>query len=231
MGSNHWDLVLGVILVNIAQIRIPGGKRQPNGNGRGVAREWEFLFVGACHIHRCALLTRCPGCDEWLEWNRTDLAHCGCGMPWQDVEPEVWDDARLAGTRFPASRLHGASGEPEPEAVAGLPFNHAIDFLLALGALASNSKPWGLGAYARDTKLAGFLNEGLRTVATPPNALDHLMDNLESYLVRQPTMRVEMLRWCDPIEPHGSAATSAVLGRIRQTVRARAGEAQRSFGF
>ena len=191
--------------------------------------EWEFLFAGACHVHRCGLLAKCPGCDEWLGWNETRLTCCRCDSDWSKSEPEVWDDARLAGTDFIASCLHGLPGRPEPESISGLPLIHAIDLLLALGGLAANCAPWQMGANVRETRLPEFLNSGLKWAAAPTSSLGPLMDRLETSLVGQPTMRPRMLEWCDWIEPHGSPATSAILDVFRATVRARAGEAQMSF--
>jgi hypothetical protein len=191
--------------------------------------EWDFLFAGACHVHRCGLLAKCPGCDEWLGWNETRLTCCQCNLDWSKLEPEVWDDARLAGTNFLTSRLHGRPGMPEPESIAGLPLIHAIDLLLALGGLAANCAPWQMAAYVRETRLPDFLTSGLKWAAVPTSSLSPLMDRLEAGLVGQRTLRPRMLEWCDWIEPRGSPATSALLDVFRKTVRARAGEAQMSF--
>ena len=190
---------------------------------------WEYLFVGACHVHRCELLVQCPGCSEVLNWNRTHLAVCQCGLQWKDVAPTSWDDARLAGTDFLAARLHGIHSRPEPKVVAGLPLMHAVAVLLALGGLNSGLAPWQFGTNVRETETPRYLNDGLRLAAAPPEAWNPLMNTLEPALVGQQTIRPRMLEWCDWIEPHGTAATTVLLDLVRRTVLSRAGEAQTSF--
>jgi len=78
---------------------------------------WDLQFVSACHVHKCALVDRCPLCHRYLQWMRPFLKHCNCGFPWNKLQTHEYtsDSPRVRLADIFQNKLRPAESNFSPQ--------------------------------------------------------------------------------------------------------------------
>lgn len=179
---------------------------------------WELVFVQACAVHRCGLVTACPSCSVPLDWNTSELAKCSCGRALDALPSEMWHELRLTATDYVTARLRGTAPPIEPACLQDVPLLHAVEMLRFFGALAGGLDPWAVRYNERDPWLGDHLTGGLHLLLMGPEQVIEASSNLLAAFETRPTLARDLEVWCRWIEGFGNAETKLVLDVVRATV-------------
>jgi TniQ len=50
---------------------------------------WDWDLVTACSLHKCVLMTQCPGCQKNIQWSRPAVARCRCGFDFRTGQAQT----------------------------------------------------------------------------------------------------------------------------------------------
>lgn len=56
---------------------------------------WDLIIITACPLHKCQLVSFCPGCNNPLSMARSYVCICKCGVDFRNISPKYIADSRI----------------------------------------------------------------------------------------------------------------------------------------